>query len=72
MAAIDLAHLRSWIGRSEKLDDAATAAPPRALTATLDRDDAPGAGAALPPCWHWRSCTVDAGSARSSWSPVSW
>ena len=50
---LDIDHLRSWIGRSEKLDDAATAAPPRALTATLDRDDAPGAGAALPPCWHW-------------------
>ncbi len=51
--ALDIDHLRSWIGRSETLDDVATAAPPRALTATLDRDDAPAAGDVLPPCWHW-------------------
>ena len=51
--AVHIDHLRSWIGRSETLDDVATAAPPRALTATLDRDDAPAAGDALPPCWHW-------------------
>jgi len=52
--ALDMAHLRSWIGRSEVLDDVATAVPPRALSATLDRDDAPSRlGDALPPCWHW-------------------
>jgi 3-methylfumaryl-CoA hydratase len=51
--ALDMAHLRRWIGRSETLADTATAVPPRALSATLDRDDAPQAGDALPPCWHW-------------------
>ena len=52
--ALDINHLRSWIGRSETLNDVATAVPPRALSATLDRDDAPcKPGDALPPCWHW-------------------
>ncbi len=52
--ALDIEHLRNWIGRTETLADAVTEAPVRALTATLDRDDAPvGAGTALPPCWHW-------------------
>lgn len=52
--AIDIDHLRSWIDRSEALDDVATAAPLRALTATFDRDDPPtGASDFLPPCWHW-------------------
>jgi 3-methylfumaryl-CoA hydratase len=52
--ALDIDHLRSWIGRTETLADTATAVPPRALSATLDRDDAPWqSGDALPPCWHW-------------------
>ena len=51
---IDIDHLRRWIGRTEVLADVATAVPPRALSATLDRDDAPAhPGDALPPCWHW-------------------
>ena len=50
---LDIDHLRSWIGRSEVLADVATAAPPKALAATLDRTDAPAAADALPPCWHW-------------------
>ncbi len=52
--SLDIDHLRSWIGRTETLDDTATAAPVRALTATLDRDDAPvQAGTPVPPAWHW-------------------
>ena len=52
--ALDIEHLRGWIGRSEGLADVATAVPPRALAATLDRDDAPSQpGDVLPPCWHW-------------------
>ncbi len=50
-----LAHLQHWIGKSETLSDDITAAPVRALSATLDRDDAlpvPGA-TVLPPLWHW-------------------
>ena len=49
-----LAHLQSWIGRTETLSDDITAAPVRGLSATLDRDDAPPVpGTALPPLWHW-------------------
>ncbi len=52
--ALDIETLRGWIGRSETVEDVATAAPLRALTATLDRDDPPtGPGQAIPPCWHW-------------------
>ena len=36
-----LAKLQAWQGRSETLVDDITAAPVRALSATLDRDDAP-------------------------------
>lgn len=51
---LDIDHLRQWIGRTEQLHDQVTAAPLRALTATLDRDDAPQApGAPIPPLWHW-------------------
>jgi 3-methylfumaryl-CoA hydratase len=49
-----LAHLQGWAGRSETLLDTATAAPVRALSATLDRDDpVPVAGDPLPALWHW-------------------
>ncbi len=52
--ASTLAHLRSWIDRTETTHDDITAAPLRALTATLDRDDPdPAAGSVLPPLWHW-------------------
>jgi 3-methylfumaryl-CoA hydratase len=43
-----------WLGRQTQLDDIVTPAPVKALSATLDRDDAPPAtGDALPPLWHW-------------------
>jgi 3-methylfumaryl-CoA hydratase len=49
-----LAQLRGWEGRSETYHDQVTAAPVRALSATLDRDDPePVAGTPLPPLWHW-------------------
>jgi 3-methylfumaryl-CoA hydratase len=49
-----LATLQAWQGRSETLSDDITAAPVRALGATLDRDDAPPvAGTRLPELWHW-------------------
>jgi 3-methylfumaryl-CoA hydratase len=46
--------LTAWIGRSESLRDTITAAPVRALTATLDHPaaDVP-TGFPLPPLWHW-------------------
>lgn len=49
-----LAHLQSWQGRSETTLDTMTAAPVRALSATLDREDAtPVPGTEIPPLWHW-------------------
>jgi 3-methylfumaryl-CoA hydratase len=49
-----VAHLRSWEGRTESHRDDITAAPLRGLSATLDRaDSAPGQGTAVPPLWHW-------------------
>lgn len=52
--AAQLAHLQSWQGRGETTPDTMTAAPVRALSATLDREDAaPVPGTELPPLWHW-------------------
>jgi 3-methylfumaryl-CoA hydratase len=49
-----LARLKAWQGRSETLADEITAAPVRALSATLDRDDpSPTPGTRLPELWHW-------------------
>jgi 3-methylfumaryl-CoA hydratase len=54
LAPAAVASLQQWIGRTETHHDEITAAPVRALSATLDRDDAPpAAGTALPPLWHW-------------------
>lgn len=45
-----LEHLRTWVGRSEALDDVVIASKVAALAATLDRDDVwPVAGDPLPP-----------------------
>jgi 3-methylfumaryl-CoA hydratase len=52
--AATLAHLQSWVGQTETVSDVITAAPVRALGATLDRDDAlPVTGTPLAPLWHW-------------------
>jgi 3-methylfumaryl-CoA hydratase len=54
MSEAFLATLQDWIGRTETVSDEITAAPVRALAATLDRDDPlPQAGTPLPPLWHW-------------------
>ncbi|MEO6322898.1 MAG: MaoC family dehydratase N-terminal domain-containing protein [Polaromonas sp.] len=55
MDAATVAHLQTWQGRSETVQDTVTAAPLAALSATLDRDDpAPTAAVTgLPPLWHW-------------------
>lgn len=51
---VDIEHLRSWIGQTETIQDTVTATPLRALSATLNREDAPqNAGDPVPPCWHW-------------------
>jgi 3-methylfumaryl-CoA hydratase len=48
-------NLQDWIGRSETVEDTATATPYAALAATLDHPDTlrPAAGTPLPPLWHW-------------------
>jgi len=54
MDAPTLAHLQTWQGQSEVLEDLITPAPLRALSATLDRDDpTPVMGTELPALWHW-------------------
>jgi 3-methylfumaryl-CoA hydratase len=46
--------LKDWIGRTETVEDVATATPYAALSATLDRESArPRPGTALPALWHW-------------------
>ena len=53
-APLDLDALKAWVGRSETLHDEITAAPLRALSATLDRDDAAVLrGTNVPPLAHW-------------------
>ncbi|MDE2608768.1 MAG: MaoC family dehydratase N-terminal domain-containing protein [Burkholderiales bacterium] len=43
-----------WLGRTEHSTDTVSAAPVRALAATLDRDDITARpGDPLPPLWHW-------------------
>ena len=52
--AAALTKLQSWRERSETISDIITAAPLRALSATLDRDDpVPEDGSAVPALWHW-------------------
>lgn len=47
-------NLQDWIGRSETVDDVATATPYAALSATLDWPvGRPAAGTPLPSLWHW-------------------
>ena len=49
-----ITHLQEWLGKSELLTDTVTAAPVRALSATLDREDpSPSQGSFLPELWHW-------------------
>jgi 3-methylfumaryl-CoA hydratase len=53
-SAVNIDHLREWIGKTETREDRITLTPMAALSATLDRDDPfPREGDALPPLWHW-------------------
>jgi 3-methylfumaryl-CoA hydratase len=52
--ALDIDHLRSWIGRSETHDDLLSPWTASALAATLRNDGrAWQPGQSLPPLWHW-------------------
>ena len=49
-----LAHLQTWIGKSESRDDYISAAPFQALSVTLDHDDVSTVPKLpLPALWHW-------------------
>lgn len=51
---IDIAHLATWIGKSETRTEVLHPFPANALAATLDRTDpAYAEGVSLPPLWHW-------------------
>jgi 3-methylfumaryl-CoA hydratase len=49
----NLEPLRAWVGRMETDVDIAAVKPAVLLAATLDHDETPREGDALPPTWHW-------------------
>jgi len=49
----DLAHLREWIGRSERRTETFTPEPVTGLAATFDLDPEAIVANDLPPLWHW-------------------
>ena len=51
--AINIEHLRQWVGREQVVEDSLPTFPARALAAALDRTDSLCAGDAVPPAWHW-------------------
>lgn len=53
MTALDIAHLKSWIGKEKLVSDDLSPFPAQALAAVLDHDMLPQKGDALPPTWHW-------------------
>jgi len=51
---IDIAHLRTWLGRTETVDQTLSPWTATAMAALLRNRDAPWAtDVALPPLWHW-------------------
>jgi 3-methylfumaryl-CoA hydratase len=47
-------NLADWVGRSETVEDVATATPYAALSATMDwQAERPASGTPLPALWHW-------------------
>lgn len=53
MSAIDIAHLKTWIGKQETLHDDISLFPAQALAAALDNESLPSKGDALPAFWEW-------------------
>ena len=54
MSQLDQEHLKTWIGKTERLTDVITPVPARALAALLDHERAPEReGDVLPSVWHW-------------------
>ncbi len=50
---IDLAHLRTWVGREQASEQVIDPFPARAQAGLLDHPHAPAAGDPLPLPWHW-------------------
>lgn len=54
MTAIDIDHLRRWVGREQRDADIAALRHARLMAASVDRPGPPlAAGDALPALWHW-------------------
>jgi 3-methylfumaryl-CoA hydratase len=53
LSEADIAHLKSWVGRTQTIEDIIAVDRVVAMAATLDLDHAPAAGGPLPPGWHW-------------------
>ncbi len=53
MNSLNIDHLRTWIGREQRLEDSLEPFRARALAAALDHQALPQSGDELPPCWHW-------------------
>ncbi|MFA7268324.1 MAG: hypothetical protein WC073_03150 [Sterolibacterium sp.] len=53
MSAVDIAHLRTWVGKENLVADDLGLFPARALAAAFDHERPPQKGDALPPSWHW-------------------
>lgn len=49
----EIAHLKSWIGRTQTIEDIIAPDRVAAMAATLDHENTPSPGSALPPGWHW-------------------
>ena len=49
----DIAHLKSWIGRTETIEDIASALPLAGLAALLDHETPPWRAGEVPPLGHW-------------------
>lgn len=51
--AIDIDHLREWVGRRQEAEQRIDPFPAQALAGLLDRAQAPSVGDPLPLPWHW-------------------
>jgi 3-methylfumaryl-CoA hydratase len=49
----EIAHVKTWVGRQQTLEDVIAPDRVAAMAATLDWPAPPARGAALPPGWHW-------------------
>jgi 3-methylfumaryl-CoA hydratase len=53
MTTIDIASLKTWVGRQNRVADSMDPFPARALAAALGDETIPKAGDCLAPSWHW-------------------